>query len=223
MTSVLLIERSGDFRGELAKRHDLTVVTSGKQACALSPSAYALIVLDTISLRTPGERIARAVKNHFGAVPLVHLAPAQSGKSGALSPADVVLAEPVSTRKLHNVVLRLLAEQGGDEHLLRYGHFAVDVARRVLIVNGSELPLTPKLARLLEVFLRNPGETLERRMLMESVWHTDYMGDTRTLDVHVRWIRRAIERDPSAPRYLITVRGVGYRFDLPAITEGAAD
>jgi DNA-binding response OmpR family regulator len=222
MTSILLIERSGDFRTELAKRHDLTVVTSGRQACTLSPSAYALIVLDTISLRTPGERIARALKNHFIGVPLVHLAPPQAGKSGALSPADVVLTAPVSMRKLHNLLLRLLAEQGGNDHLLQYGHFAVDIMRRVLIVNGTELPLTPKLARLLEVFLRNPGETLERQMLMKSVWHTEYLGDTRTLDVHVRWIRRAIEHDPSAPRYLITVRGVGYRFDMPPIAEAAA-
>jgi DNA-binding response OmpR family regulator len=67
------------------------------------------------------------------------------------------------------------------------------------------------------LFFRNPGETLSREMLMERVWDTRYMGDTRTLDVHIRWIRSAIEADPSKPRYLKTVRGVGYRFDAPAV------
>ena len=75
--------------------------------------------------------------------------------------------------------------------------------------------LTPRQAQLLEVFMRHPGQTLTREFLMRTVWNTNYMGDTRTLDVHVRWIRERIEKDPSSPRYLRTVRGVGYRFGVP--------
>ncbi|MDZ4771461.1 MAG: response regulator transcription factor [Chloroflexota bacterium] len=215
MTSLLLIERNGEFSADLAKRYDVTLVSSGKQALALDPNCCELILLDSVSLRTPGERIARSLKNHFESVPLIHLT--MAAKSEGTTPADLVLAPPISARKLHNALLRLLAHTSKAHELVEYGPFAVDLKRRLLLIRGQEMPLTPKLARLLEVFMRNPGETLDRRVLMESVWQTDYLGDTRTLDVHVRWIRRAIEHDPSSPRYLITVRGVGYRFDLPAL------
>jgi DNA-binding response OmpR family regulator len=73
----------------------------------------------------------------------------------------------------------------------------------------------PKQALLVETFFRHPGETLARKTLMEKVWNTDYIGDTRTLDVHIRWLRQAIEKDPGSPRYLLTVRGVGYRLEMP--------
>jgi DNA-binding response OmpR family regulator len=95
----------------------------------------------------------------------------------------------------------------------------MDVSRRVLVANGQETQLTPKLAVLVEMFLKHPGETLDRKTLMVQVWDTDYLGDTRTLDVHVRWIRQAIEPDPGKPRYLKTIRGVGYRLDIPDLFE----
>jgi DNA-binding response OmpR family regulator len=76
--------------------------------------------------------------------------------------------------------------------------------------------LTPKQAELLRVFMVHAGQTLTRKFLMATVWKTDYMGDTRTLDVHVRWLRERIEDDPSSPQYLRTVRGVGYRFGVPS-------
>jgi DNA-binding response OmpR family regulator len=79
-----------------------------------------------------------------------------------------------------------------------------------------ERHLTPKQALLLELFMRHPGEVLTREFLMKRVWNTDYTGDTRTLDVHIHWVREAIEEDTGSPRYLHTVRGVGYRFQVPA-------
>jgi DNA-binding response OmpR family regulator len=94
----------------------------------------------------------------------------------------------------------------------------VNLSRRILFANGQETSLTPKLVLLVETFFRHPGETLDRALLMERVWDTSYLGDTRTLDVHVRWIRRAIEENPGTPRYLKTVRGVGYRLDVPSAT-----
>jgi DNA-binding response OmpR family regulator len=75
--------------------------------------------------------------------------------------------------------------------------------------------LTPKQAVLLEVFLRHPGEILTRAFLMKQVWDTEYMGDTRTLDVHIHWVRKAIEVDYKSPVYLRTVRRIGYRFEVP--------
>jgi DNA-binding response OmpR family regulator len=74
--------------------------------------------------------------------------------------------------------------------------------------------LTPKQTKLLEVFLHNPGRLMTRPVLIRQVWHTDYTGDTRTLDVHMSWLRQAIEPVPRAPTYLKTVRGMGYRLDL---------
>lgn len=79
-------------------------------------------------------------------------------------------------------------------------------------------------ARLLEVFMRHPNKILKRAFLMKEVWETDYIGDTRTLDVHVHWLRQKIEEDPSRPRLLRTIRGIGYRFGLgPAEDESLFD
>jgi DNA-binding response OmpR family regulator len=113
-----------------------------------------------------------------------------------------------------NCIERLL-HQPTDEEIILCGPLAMNLSRRVLVANGQETQLTPKLALLVELFLRNPGKTLDRRALMEHVWQTDYLGDTRTLDVHIRWFRRAIETDPGNPLYIKTVRGVGYRLELP--------
>ena len=85
--------------------------------------------------------------------------------------------------------------------------------QRLLTAHGKEHRLTPKLAQLMETFLRNPGKTLDREYLMRNVWQTEYMGDTRTLDVHIRWIREAVEGEPGKPRFIVTVRGKGYRFE----------
>ncbi len=92
--------------------------------------------------------------------------------------------------------------------------------RRTLVAHGNETQLTPKQALLVETFLRHPRETLARKRLMEAVWDTEYMGDTRTLDVHIRWIRKAMEVGGN-PRYLMTVRGVGYRLDYPDSANGS--
>ncbi len=80
----------------------------------------------------------------------------------------------------------------------------------------GERRLTPKLANLLEAFLLHPNEVVDRNWLMRTIWKTNYYGDTRTLDVHIRWIREVIEANPARPRILKTVRGMGYIFSIPA-------
>lgn len=130
------------------------------------------------------------------------------------SDADVLLEAPVSARRLTGALDRLTAPAMRGSDALVVGPFEMDIPRRVLRISGKEKQLTPKLALLVEVFLRHPGETLDRRQLMERVWQTDYLGDTRTLDVHVRWIRSLIETDPAHPQYLKTVRGIGYRLEV---------
>jgi DNA-binding response OmpR family regulator len=200
----------------LKKRYEVIVTPSGKQALSLAHKhAPQVIVLDAISLRTPGERICHELREGLE-IPLIHLHPGP--KESASSPADALLFEPFTSRKLVNCVERLLPLTN-DNGTITCGPFAVDLSRRMLIANGQETQLTPKLAVLVETFLRHPGETLDRKTLMVKVWHTDYVGDTRTLDVHVRWIRQAIEPEPGDPIYLKTIRGVGYRLDIPDLFE----
>lgn len=103
----------------------------------------------------------------------------------------------------------------GQVDPLRVGELSLHMEDRTLFKNGRREKLTPKEARLLKAFMSNGGKVLTRKYLMKEVWETDYLGDTRTLDVHIRWLRQKIEDDPSRPRYLRTVRGVGYRFSPP--------
>jgi len=98
---------------------------------------------------------------------------------------------------------------------LRANGWTLDLRNRQVVTGNGAQKLTPMLCRLLEVFMRNPGKVLDRGFLMKEVWETNYLGDTRTLEVHVCWLRKKIEDDPYRPRYLRTVRGVGYHFSVP--------
>jgi len=125
-----------------------------------------------------------------------------------------VLRMPFTPRKVTNRVAKVVTCKQGS--ILTVGDLTLNMDKRCVSRGDSVRRLTPRQAQLLEAFMRNAGRTLTRKYLMETVWETDYMGDTRTLDVHVRWIRERIEIEPSSPRYLRTVRGVGYHFDIPA-------
>lgn len=196
----------------LEKRYQVLAASSGKQALALAREhPPQVVVLDAASMRTPGDRICQELRQGLADVPIVHIHPGP--KDSAQSRADVLLFIPFTSRRLLNAISRLVKAQ--DDKIIRYGPLTMNPARRVLIVDGQETHLTPKQALLVETLLRHPGQTLERKTLMEKVWNTDYLGDTRTLDVHIRWLRKAIEADPSKPRYLRTVRGVGYRLEIP--------
>jgi DNA-binding response OmpR family regulator len=222
---ILLIER---HRGahesllpSLQKKYDITVVQSGKQAAAAAEKVRPqAVIVDALSMSSNGDRIIRQVKHDIPGVPVCHLRPAGEGSSTA----DVVLSKPFTARKLINALERIFALQrpaAHDERVIRRGSFSLHQDRRILAANGQETQLTPKLALLVELFFQHPNETLDRSTLMQKVWNTDYIGDTRTLDVHIRWFRRAIEKNPAKPVYLKTVRGIGYRFEPPADTENS--
>jgi len=106
---------------------------------------------------------------------------------------------------------------------LQAGDLTLDLAERCVIKNGEARHLTFKECALLKTFMRNDGRVLTRRRLMRDVWNTDYLGDTRTLDVHIRWLREKIEDSPSEPVLLRTVRGVGYRFEVPEDSDRASN
>jgi DNA-binding response OmpR family regulator len=157
-----------------------------------------------------------------------------------LQGACASLRYPFSPQKLINRVSWLLPDP--DSEVLRKGNLTFHVKRRSVTrgdAEGIDIPvlllyaegqapewtperhLTPKQARLLELFMRHSGEVLTREFLMKQVWDTDFVDDTRTLDVHVHWVREAIEEDTSSPQYLHTIRGVGYRFRVPPTADEA--
>jgi DNA-binding response OmpR family regulator len=216
--TILLIERSGKhvvgFAAALERKgYRIEVAPTGHLALesvqVLRPS---LIILNAASLGTSGRRICQSLIEHTHSIPIIHILPnthpAIDEKRGL---ADVTLTMPFTSRKLVNRIRRLLP--AGPEDTLQSGPIRLAMGTRIVQAYEREKRLTPKTARLLEVFVRNPGQTLDRSFLMRQVWNTDYVGDTRTLDVHIRWLREAIEADPSDPRHLVTVRGMGYRFE----------
>jgi DNA-binding response OmpR family regulator len=213
---VLLIGRSqvkgASFPATLKKRYDLEIVSNGARAQATANREKPhVIVLDAVSMRTPGDRICRLLQAKFPATPIIHLHPGPEGTAD--SPADAVLYPPFSSpRKLINWIERLITLS--EDEIIICGSFSLNIPRRVLMTPQQETQLTPKVALLMALFMRHSGQTLDRKTIMEAVWETDYLGDTRTLDVHIRWIRKAIEADPGRPVYLKTVRGIGYCFDI---------
>ena len=212
---VLLIERprtSGHiFSPALERRgYDLITAETGRRAIELAEdSPPDVIILNAPSLRTSGNRICRDLKARLENVPVIHIK--LSSDNSTSSDADVVLFLPFTSRKLINRIERFIGVREGRK--LTCGPFTLDLYQRTLIFGGQEKRLTPKLTALMAVFMRNPGQTLPRSYLMQKVWETSYLEDTRTLDVHIHWLRKVIEKETAAPHYLITVRGVGYRFE----------
>ncbi|GAB4528209.1 MAG: response regulator transcription factor [Anaerolineae bacterium] len=211
MPTILLIARpithDDSFVSHLEKRYTVITAQSGKQGIALgNQKKVAAVVLDAASLRTTGERVCRALRSALLGVPLVHIHPGP--REEGQSDADVLLFAPVAPRRLMNSLARLLEDE--QEEILEVGPFSMNVPRRILIAHGQEQHLTPKQAALVSLFLRHPGTTIDRKTIMNEVWETDYLGDTRTLNVHIRWLRQIMENGSDKPRYLVTVRGVGY-------------
>jgi DNA-binding response OmpR family regulator len=214
VAKVLLVGRNqtnnAAFAKSLKRRYDVTIVSSGK--AAIETSAHFsphVIVLDAASMQTPGDRLCRSLRAALPQIPIIHIHP---GPKGAVeSVADALLILPFTSRKLINSIERLV--EFSDDAIITCGALQLNIERRRLLVRNQETQLTPKAALLLEAFMRQPGKVLDRKTLMSQIWETDYLGDTRTLNVHIRWLRNAIEQNPNKPRLLVTVRGVGYRFD----------
>jgi DNA-binding response OmpR family regulator len=171
-----------------------------------------LVVLDAASMRTSGTRMCRMARSRLDGIPIILVAP-EGARPDPGNGASLTLVHPFTPRKLLNRVARLLP--GDERYSVEIGPIQLNLAQRKVRCMGHEARLTPKQAKLLEVFMRNPGRLMTRKTLIRQVWHTDYTGDTRTLDVHMSWLRRAIEPDPRRPRFLKTIRGMGYRLDLP--------
>jgi len=204
---------SPNFVAALDKKgYQVEQVSTGKAAVELLPAGLPdVIVVNAASLRTSGVRIIQSLRNAETKIPIILICDNGKGPKKDIA-ANVVLELPFTIRKLDNRIKPLLPLIG--DKTLRVGHIQLDKERLLVHCQGKETRLTPKMVRLLEMLMETPGVVLERDDLFRKVWETDFTDDTRTLDVHISWLRQAIEKDPRKPEFLKTLRGVGYRLDV---------
>ena len=198
----------------LEQEYELSTARTRREALArIRQTPPAVVVLDAPSLRFSRRRFCRTLEEEDIDTPVL-LLHADNPAPDHVN-ARAYLCYPFSPQKLINRISWLLPAPEGE--ILRRGDLTLNVKRRSVIKGDRERHLTPKQAHLLELFMRHPGEVLTREFLMKRVWETDFVDDTRTLDVHIHWVRDAIEDDTRSPQYLHTVRGVGYRFSVPSV------
>ncbi len=179
-----------------------------------------LVILDVMLPNLDGIEVCRILRRETD-VPILMLT--AKGEEidrvvGLEIGADDYVTKPFSMRELMARVRAMLRRPRKTASALmaeplRSGSLAVDVDAHQASLNGEELRLKPREFDLLALFMRNPGRAFTRDQILEQLWGHDYIGDVRTVDVHVRWLREKIEADPSTPARIITIRGVGYRFE----------
>ena len=197
----------------LDDRYEILTARTRRDALALlREEPPAAIVLDRPSLRFSTRRFCHTLQDDEIEIPVLILIE-EGEEIDRTDGARAHLRYPFSVKKLANRIERMLPAP--ESEVIEWKGLLLNLEHQYVVSNGRETHLTPKQAHLLEVFMRHPGEILTRAFLMRQVWDTDFVGDTRTLEVHIHWVRKAIEKNPGSPTYLRTVRGVGYRFDTP--------
>jgi two-component system response regulator MtrA len=181
-----------------------------------------LIVLDLMLPELSGVEVCRIVRQESG-VPILMLTAKSSEIDKVIGlelGADDYVTKPFSLRELSariRALLRRIEQPAVDgPATIAIGDLVVDLAGHRLLRDGAPVAMKPKVFDLLAFLLRHPGQVFSREQLLEHVWGYDYAGETRTVDVHVHWLRTAIEPEPATPAYVQTVRGVGYVFRRPA-------
>ncbi|TDV46958.1 response regulator transcription factor [Actinophytocola oryzae] len=227
MTRVLIVEDEESFADPLAfllRKEGFTaaVASTGQQALEeFDRNGADIVLLDLMLPGMSGTDVCKALRQR-STVPVIMVTARDSEIDkvvGLEIGADDYVTKPYSARELIarvRAVLRRGGESGDGELLpqvLAAGPVRMDVERHVVTVDGTEIPLPLKEFDLLEYLLRNVGRVLTRGQLIDRVWGADYVGDTKTLDVHVKRLRSKIEPDPASPRHLVTVRGLGYKFE----------
>jgi two-component system response regulator RegX3 len=225
VTRVLVVEDEESFSDALSymlrkEGFEVAVAATGPDALESFDRAGAdLVLLDLMLPGLPGTEVCRELRTKSN-VPVIMLTAKDSEVDkvvGLELGADDYVTKPFSSRELVARIRAVLRRRGDVEDLapptLEAGPVRMDVERHVVTVSGREVPLPLKEFELLEVLLRNAGRVLTRMQLIDRVWGADYVGDTKTLDVHVKRLRAKIEPAPSTPRFIITVRGLGYKFE----------
>ncbi|MGK7871787.1 MAG: response regulator transcription factor [Xenococcaceae cyanobacterium] len=198
-------------------RDALNFFQSAEPAATESP--FDLIVLDLMLPEVNGLDICRLLRYQGNIVPILILSAKISETDRVLGlevGADDYLTKPFSMRELVARCRALLRRQRFSSSpptpVRQFGDISLFPQECRVVVRGKEVNLSPKEFRLLELFMSYPRRVWSREQLIEQVWGPDFLGDTKTVDVHIRWLREKLEQDPSQPEYLITVRGFGYRF-----------
>jgi DNA-binding response OmpR family regulator len=191
--------------------YDVITAHTRREALSTAQAVPAAIVLDSPSLRFDNQRFCDALRDAAPEIPVLMLLPEGEEIDRSVG-ARGYLRYPFSAKKLLNRITRLLPVP--DDEVLRAGDVTLNLKQRCVVCGERETHLTPKQTHLLEILMRHPGEILSRALLMKQVWDTDYLGDLRTLEVHIHWVRKAIENDPTSPVRLRTIRRIGYRFEV---------
>jgi two-component system response regulator RegX3 len=225
MTRVLVIEDEESFRDALKfmlsrEGFDVTLASNGAEGMKLFDSMNPdLVLLDLMLPEVSGTEVCKYIRSKSN-TPVIMLTAKDTEIDtvvGLELGADDYVTKPFSTRELLARIKAVL-RRGGEIEVdmggaVEVGPIRMDVERHVLSVNGEAVSMPLKEFELLEFLMRNSGRVLTRGQLMDRVWGSDYVGDGKTLDVHVKRIRSKIEPDPANPVYLTTVRGLGYRFE----------
>jgi two-component system response regulator RegX3 len=224
---VLIVEDEESFADPLAfllrkEGFSTAIAATGQQALdEFDRNGADIVLLDLMLPGMSGTDVCKALRQR-SAVPVIMVTARDSEIDkvvGLEIGADDYVTKPYSARELI-ARIRAVLRRGADVELdatapaaLEAGPVRMDVERHVVTVAGREVSLPLKEFDLLEYLLRNAGRVLTRGQLIDRVWGADYVGDTKTLDVHVKRLRSKIEPDPSAPRHLVTVRGLGYKYE----------
>ena len=225
MTRVLVVEDEESFSDALSymlrrEGYEVAIAATGPDALAtFDRSGADLVLLDLMLPGLSGTEVCRGLRQRSN-VPIIIVTARDSEVDkvvGLELGADDYVTKPFSSRELVARIRAVLRRGGEPEDLitnaLEAGPVRMDVERHTVAVDGVAVSLPLKEFDLLELLLRNAGRVLTRGQLIDRVWGADYVGDTKTLDVHVKRLRSKIEPDPANPKYLVTVRGLGYKFE----------
>jgi two-component system response regulator RegX3 len=225
MTRILVVEDEISFSDPLSyllrkEGYEVSVAETGPEALDdFDRQGADLVLLDLMLPGLSGTEVCRALRQR-SAVPVIMLTAKDSEIDkvvGLEIGADDYVTKPYSSRELLARIKAVLRRGQEPEDLLpttiEAGPVRMDVERHIVTVGGRPTPLPLKEFELLEMLLRNTGRVLTRMQLIDRVWGSDYVGDTKTLDVHVKRLRAKIEPDPAEPRHIVTVRGLGYKFE----------
>jgi len=227
MTKILVVEDEASFSDALAyllgrEGFDVSVADTGTGALEeFDRHGADLVLLDLMLPGLPGTEVCRQIRSKSN-VPVIMLTAKDSEVDkvvGLELGADDYVTKPYSTRELVARIRAVLRRQGDEDTsgvmdgTLVAGPVRMDIERHIVTVNGTQQPLPLKEFELLEFLMRNSGRVLTRSQLIDRVWGSDYFGDTKTLDVHIKRLRAKIEADPANPVFIQTVRGLGYKFE----------
>ncbi len=227
MTKILVVEDEASFSDALSyllgrEGFDVSVADTGDGAIAeFDRHGADLILLDLMLPGLSGTEVCRQIRQRSN-VPVIMLTAKDSEVDkvvGLELGADDYVTKPYSTRELVARIRAVLRRQGddstdaGSDGILTAGPVRMDVERHMVTVNNDAAQLPLKEFELLEFLIRNSGRVLTRSQLIDRVWGSDYFGDTKTLDVHIKRLRAKIEVDPAEPVFIQTVRGLGYKFE----------